>query len=287
MVDRLLFPTDGSDAAQDGVAYALAVAADANAELVVLHVADTSEISHTRIDGEVVDAFVREGESIVEETVGNTDTHDVDVTTDVVQGVPDETIVQYAEQYDIDLIVMPTRGRQGVEHLVGSVTERVLRRAPMPVLALPPGVDAEAHYPYEDILVAVDGSDPSDAAVAAAADAARRHGASLHLVHVVEESLLGGRFPGSTEDVETEAETILDRAEDEIPSTFSGAVTTSVQQASSVEKGLLDYAEANGIDLVVSGSSGGSGLGQYLIGSTTEKLIRNASVPVMAVPEES
>jgi nucleotide-binding universal stress UspA family protein len=287
MVDRLLFPTDGSDAARDGVAYALAFAAEANAELVVLHVADTSEISHTRVDGEVVDAFVQEGESIVEETLTGVDTHDVDVTTDVVQGVPDKTIVQYAKQYDIDLIVMPTRGRQGVEHLVGSVTERVLRRAPMPVLALPPGVDAEAYYPYEDILVAVDGSDPSNAAVAAAADAAEHHGASLHLVHVVEESLLGGRFPGATEDVETEAESILDAATEDIESTFSGSVTTSVQQASSVDQGLLDYAEANDVDLIVSGSSGGSGLGQYLIGSTTEKLIRNASVPVMAVPEES
>lgn len=284
MVDRLLFPTDGSDAAQSGVEYAVALAADTGAELVVLHVADTSEISHTRIDGEVIDAFVEEGESIVEETVAGIGTQDIDVTTDVVQGVPDETIVQYAEQYDIDYIVMPTRGREGVQHLVGSVTERVLRRAPMPVIALPPEPDFETHFPYEEILVAVDGSDPSAAAVAAAAEVATRHGASLHLVHVVEESLLGGRVPG---DVETEAGSLVDAAAESLPSSFSGSVTTSVEHASTVEKGLLDYVTGNEIDLVVSGSSGGSGLSQHLIGSTTERLIRRASVPVMAVPEES
>lgn len=287
MVDRLLFPTDGSDAAQQGFDYAVALASDFDAELVVLHVADTSEISHTRIDGNVVDAFVQEGEEIVEETVASVDTNDVDVTTDVVQGVPDKTIAQYAEQYDIDYIIMPTQGRQGVENLVGSVTERVLRRASMPVIALPAKADLEGRYPYERILVAVDGSDPSDAAVLVAAEVASRYGASLHLVHVVEESLLGGRFPGSSEDIGTEAEAILDAAADRVPSSFSGTITTNVQQAQSVEKGLLDYIETNDIGLVVSGSSGGSGLGQYLIGSTTEKLIRKASVPVMAVSEES
>lgn len=287
MVARLLFPTDGSDAAQQGFDYALALASDFDAELLVLHVADTSEISHTRIDGDVVDAFVREGESIVEETVAGADTHDVDVTTDVVQGVPDETIVQYAEQYDVDYIVMPTQGRQGVEHLVGSVTERVLRRASMPVIALPAEADLDGRYPYEQLLVAVDGSDPSDAAVVAAADVASRYQASLHLVHVVEESLLGGRFAGSADDFGTEAEAIVDAAADRVPSSFSGTITTNVQQAPTVEQGLLDYIEANDVGLAVSGSSGGSGLGQYLIGSTTEKLIRKASVPVMAVPKES
>lgn len=284
MVDRLLFPTDGSDAAQSGFEHAVALAADTGAELVVLHVADTSEISHTRIEGEVIDAFVEEGESIVEETVAGAGTQDIDMMTDVVQGVPDETIVQYAEKYDIDYIVMPTRGREGVQHLVGSVTERVLRRAPMPVIALPPEPDFETHFPYEEILVAVDGSDPSAAAVAAAAEVATRHGASLHLVHVVEESLFGGRVPG---DVETEAESLVDAAAESLPSSFSGSVTTSVEHASTVEEGLLDYVKAKEIDLVVSGSSGGSGLSQHLIGSTTERLIRRASVPVMAVPEES
>lgn len=286
MVDRLLFPTDGSDAAIDGFVYATALASGLDAELLVLHVADTSEISHTRIDGQVVDAFVEEGESIVEETVTSVDTHDVDVTTDVVQGVPDRTIVQYAEQYDIDYIVMPTQGRQGLEHLVGSVTERVLRQATVPVIALPGEADSETRYPYEDILVAVDGSDPSTAAVRAAAAVADRYRASLHLVHVVEESILGGRVPG-TADVEAEAEDLLDTAADHVPSSFSGEVTTSVQHAPTVEEGLLEYVEANNVGLAVSGSSGGSGLGQYLIGSTTERLIRRASIPVMAVPEES
>ncbi|WP_336134938.1 universal stress protein [Natronomonas amylolytica] len=284
MVDRLLFPTDGSDAAQAGLEYAVALAADTGAELLVLHVADTSEISHTRVDGEVVDAFVDEGESIVEEAVAGTETKDVDVTTDVVQGVPDETIVQYAEQYDIDTIVMPTQGRQGTQHLVGSVTERVLRRAPMPVVALPPEADAAAHFPYAEVLVAIDGSAPSAAAVAAAVETASRHGASLHLVHVVEESLLGGRLPG---DVDAEAESLVEAAVETVPSSFAGSVTTSIERALSAEQGLLNYVEANDIDLVVSGSSAGSGLSQHLIGSTTERLIRNASVPVMAVPEES
>lgn len=287
MVDRLLFPTDGSEAARAGFDHAVSLAAHTGAELFVLHVADTSEISHTRIDGEVVDAFVREGEEIVEETVATAETRDADVTTEVAQGVPDETIVEYATEYDVDYVVMSTRGREGVQRLVGSVTERVLRRATMPVIAIPPTAAPGDHYPYENVLVAVDGSDASTAAVVAGAELARLHQASLHLVHVVEESLLGGRFPGSSEDVGTEAEAILDEAAETIPSSFSGSVTATVQRASTADEGLVDYAEGNDVDVIASGISGRSGVSQYLIGSTTEKLVRNAPVPVMAVRDES
>jgi nucleotide-binding universal stress UspA family protein len=285
MVDRFLFPTDGSEAVRAGFDYALALADRMDAELFVLHVADTSEISHTRVGGEVVDAFVQEGESIVEETVAEAG-RDVEVTTDVIQGVPDKTIVAYAEEYDIDCILMPTRDRGGVERLLGSTTERVLRQASVPVIAMPPeAVDAD-RIPYEAVLVAVDGSDASEAAVEAGAEMAAHHGAALHLVHVLEESLFGG-LSADSEDLESEAASIVGAATSAVPSSFSGEVTTNVQRASTAEAGILEYAEDHDIDLVVSGTSGRSKLGQYLLGSTTEKLIRNASIPVMAVRSES
>lgn len=281
MTERILFPTDGSDAALSGFEYAAAIAAHADAELFVLHVADTSEISHTRVAGTVVDAFVQEGEAIVEETVAAADTRNIEVTTDVIQGVPDKTIVDYVEGYDIDRIVMASGGRDGMEHVVGSTTERVLRRATVPVLAVPPGVDAAACHPHEAVLVAVDGSDAAEAAVDAGAAFAERYGASLHLVHVLEVSSLGGA------PAEGAADSVLDAATRRVPDSFSGSVAASAVRASSVHDGLLEYAEANDIDLLVAGTRGRSGLGRFLLGSTTERMVRSAPVPVLTVRERS
>jgi nucleotide-binding universal stress UspA family protein len=59
------------------------------------------------------------------------------VTTEVLQGDPVETIADYAGEYGVDLVVMGTHGRGGVSRmLLGSVTERVVRTAPVPVLTV-------------------------------------------------------------------------------------------------------------------------------------------------------
>lgn len=139
MFDRILFPTDGGDGASTVFDHVLDVAEYHGATLHVLHVADTNRDSVTRIDGRVVDAFEREGERIVDEYAERAAHSGVSVVTDVVQGSVPETITTYAEEYDIDLVLMPTRGRTGLERLLlGSTTERVVRRSRVPVLTLHP-----------------------------------------------------------------------------------------------------------------------------------------------------
>lgn len=139
MFDRILFPADGGDGASSALDHVLDVAETHDATLHILHVADTTHDSVTQIDGQVVDVFEREGERIVEELADRAAHRDVSTVTDVIQGGVLETILAYAEQHDIDLIVMPTRGRTGLKRLfLASTTERVVRRSPVPVLTLHP-----------------------------------------------------------------------------------------------------------------------------------------------------
>jgi len=139
MFDRILFPTDGGEGADAVTGRVLDTAAFHGATLYVLHVADTTHDSVARIEGGVVDVFEREGERIVAETERRATERGIETVTDVVQGGVPETVVAYAEEYGVDLIVMPTRGRTGLERaLFGSVTERVVRRSPVPVLTLHP-----------------------------------------------------------------------------------------------------------------------------------------------------
>ena len=65
--------------------------------------------------------------------------NNIAVVSAVMEGVPAEIIVEYAASEDADLIVMSTRGQGGIQRLLlGSTTDRVLRSAHLPVLAIPP-----------------------------------------------------------------------------------------------------------------------------------------------------
>ena len=96
MFDRICVPTDGSDAAAAAFEHTLAIAADHGATVHLLHVADTTRDSVTRIGGDVVDVLEQEGESIVEEAAARAADRGVDAETAVRQGGVPETVVERA-----------------------------------------------------------------------------------------------------------------------------------------------------------------------------------------------
>ena len=164
MYDQILYPTDGSTGSEAAAEHALLLASTFDATVHVVHVVDTR---HTGLgmsgaflseDGpglsgkdegggdagmvgerpdfeEMDDALTERGASLVEEAAaafGDTDT-----VTAVRMGNPHSVILEYADDNDIDLIVMGTHGRTGVErYLIGSVTEKVVRLADPPVVTV-------------------------------------------------------------------------------------------------------------------------------------------------------
>ena len=93
----------------------------------------------TNVRGNVVDTLEDEGRETVDEYVERADERGVDAVDVVLQGRPHEVIVEYAEA-NVDLVVMPNRGREGVaQRLLGSTTERVVRTSSVPVLTLSAG----------------------------------------------------------------------------------------------------------------------------------------------------
>jgi len=139
MYDRILVPTDGSPSMQSVVDHALELAAVHDATLHGLYVVDTGSFAtlpvETTWDG-VTEMLREEGELAVSEfaeMVG-----DSPVETAVRNGNPSGEIVDYAREHDCDAIVMGTHGRGGIDRLLlGSVAERVVRAAPIPVVTVP------------------------------------------------------------------------------------------------------------------------------------------------------
>lgn len=91
----------------------------------------------TGFGDEVTDVLEHEGRSTVEEVAQRAAERDVDVVDAVVQGDPHEAIVEYVDDHGIDLVVMATHDRTGLDrHLLGSTTDRVIRTVSIPVLAV-------------------------------------------------------------------------------------------------------------------------------------------------------
>ena len=136
MYRDILLATDGSDGAQRATEHALELATRLDATLHVVSVAEEGPHSSSKRDEMRAD---EEGEAAraVEEVERIARDEGIDVTTSVLEGVPQEEIVAFAETNPVDMIVVGTVGRTGLDHLVlGSVAEEVVRNAPVPVVTV-------------------------------------------------------------------------------------------------------------------------------------------------------
>ncbi|KAB1187307.1 MULTISPECIES: universal stress protein [Haloferax] len=138
MYNTILVPLDGSGPSDSALDEAMGLAKAMDATVHALYVVDERVLHATQLDaGGLVRAYEKEGERIVSKAVEAGDEAGVEVVTAVENGSPHRTILRYADEHDVDLIVMGTHGRRGLErYLIGSVTERVLRITDVPILTI-------------------------------------------------------------------------------------------------------------------------------------------------------
>lgn len=138
MYKEILVPTDGSDPAGAAIEHAVALAELCDARVHGLFVTDSGTIE--KVDGKYpqpADQLEGVGADAIEELERVATEAGVDVTSTITAGTAHEEIVEYADANDIDVIVMGTRGRDGLDrYLLGSVTERVVRMARQAVLTV-------------------------------------------------------------------------------------------------------------------------------------------------------
>ncbi|WP_132058694.1 universal stress protein [Halorussus amylolyticus] len=147
MYERILVPTDGSDAVGPAVAHAIDLAKTYDAELHVLNAVNLEPAAFEN-GSTVVDRLEKAGRDATDAVTERAESEGLDrVTADVTNGEPHTAILDYTADNDIDLVVMGTHGRTGLDrHLLGSVTEKAVRTADAPVLTVrkPDSDDAES-----------------------------------------------------------------------------------------------------------------------------------------------
>lgn len=136
---------------------------------------------------------------------------------------------------------------------------------------------------YERILLPTDGSRENDQVVRQAVGLATETGAELHVLFVVEDIPYAPEM--AEEDIEAQLREIGEGA---IEAIRAEAEEAGVELQTAIEKGvphraIVEYADSTGIDLIVMGTHARSGLGRYLLGSVTERVVRTADVPVLTV----
>jgi nucleotide-binding universal stress UspA family protein len=200
------------------------------------------------------------------------------------QGMSADSILALAEAQEVDLIVMGTHGRRGFDRLmVGSVTERVLREAACPVLAVHRSPDSLSSREQQDlahlnrILFCTDFSENSQRAFGRALSLTTEYNAELTLLHVLED------IPGGSS-LEEATATAMEQLHKLIPPERpkAGTIKAMVRIGSPYQQ-IIQLALEARTDVVIMAVRGRGALNLAVFGSTTYRTIQLGPCPVLAV----
>ncbi|MHC5019498.1 MAG: universal stress protein [Planctomycetota bacterium] len=208
---------------------------------------------------------------------GNLEGIGVEVNRHIRAGDPASEILDLAKKLKPDLIAMSTRGRSGpARWVLGSVAERVIRRAKAPVLALNPAALERAPEnpakPFRKVLVPLDGSERGSLVLGIAGRLARANDASMVLLHVLPAKLDNPEARG-------EAGELLEIAKTRVEE--DGCTASIAVVSGEPAECIITNAEDEGADLIAMTTHGHTGLERWMLGSVAEKVLRGSQVPLL------
>jgi nucleotide-binding universal stress UspA family protein len=289
-IERILCPVDFSHFSARAYAYAQSIAGHYRATLVVQHVVELWQ--HPSVDycvsphgyEEFRRKFVADGQNDLQQFVDRSS--GIKPERIVQEGVAADAILSLARERAISLIVMGTHGRRGFDHLMlGSVTERVLRNASCPVLAVHQSAPVSSNRDATDasvrirrILCCVDFSQHSERAGEYALSLSDAYDAEITVLHVLDDVSDAG-------DIGTQTARTIENLEKLIPSAARGSTKPHfVVRPGKAYVEILQFASEAQSDVIVTGVRGRHALDLAVFGSTTYRAIQLGHYPVLTVP---
>lgn len=287
---KILCPVDFSTGSDHALRLAVMLARTSSAELVIAHAWYVPDLVYATGDWVVSPDVV--ARIVDDDRVGlaasETRARELGaphVSTLLLNGAPGYQIVGALEGGAFDLVVVGTHGESGLKRvLLGSVAEHVVRHAPCAVLVARERLD---DTPFRNVLCPVDFSERSIAAAELAADVAEPGGRGITLFHAIELPSAYARDSASADavvELDRKATRELEQLTAQIRSRAKVPVTaqTCIGRAGAE---ILRAVDSAVYDLVVIGSHGRTGIGQALVGSVAEKVVRHAWCPVLVAPK--
>lgn len=291
-IERILCPTDFSETSDRALDHAVALAHWYGASVTVLHV-PAAALPAIPPGGELPYPLGLAPElrqqllDRLDELVQGARTAGLTMQVALHEGEPAREVLRQADEIGAGLVVMGTHGRGGFERLVlGSMTEKVLKKASCPVLTIPPGARAETpavQAGYKTILCATDFSETSANAVRYALSLAQEADATLTLLHVVETYLDDLTDPDATYR-ETRDREARERLRAAIPDEARTWCTLDERVAvGRAYQEVLRVAQELDVGVIVMGAHGQHALDRLFFGSTTHRVIHGAQRPVLTL----
>jgi len=225
------------------------------------------------------------GRNICYQTMQNVSSEfNIEVESIICEGEPPDVIIDIAKEKKIELISMGTYGSKGFKRLIiGSVTSKVILNAPCDVMVVK-RLSSECKGEYKSILVPFDGSQFSKKALERACDLSKVDPAEITVLYVIP------RYEEMIEFFMTDSirRAMLDEANRILDAAMAIAKEKGVTISATIKEGhaadnIIETAEMLKNDLVIIGTYGWKGVSRAIMGSTTERVIMNASCPVLAV----
>jgi nucleotide-binding universal stress UspA family protein len=290
----ILLPLDGSDVAEGAVPYAVALSEKLGRPLVLLSVLEGDEAGLANTLPDVWLDLSRGAQEHFEKYLDKIRTQ-TGVNADVIvrTGNPSEQIQAAADEVGASVIVIATHGRSGIGRwLYGSTASRLLRSSKTPVMAVGPNALAAKRSKVEikHIMVPLDGSELSEAALPLAVELASKAGGELSLVRAVQwavqsypYTLPDAYVPQLDDELEKGAKEYLRKREADAAKT---AKVAAFVVRGPVADGLMDFAEQKKVDLIVMTTNARGGIARAALGSVADRLLQ-ASTPVLLLrPDE-
>jgi nucleotide-binding universal stress UspA family protein len=289
-IERILCPIDFSEFSVTAYDYAQSLAWHYKATLFLQHVIDSLTPFypyHAFPDAynEICRKLRSDAEQQLQEFAKTHSWRGIQPRCNVEDGVATDLILRLAEAEAVNLIVIGTHGLRGLDHLtLGSVTEKVLRKARCPVLAVrkpahvfaPPGGEPDLVQLHR-ILYCTDFSDNSEQAFLHAVSLAAEYKAELTSLHVLEDV-------SDSADIENETAKVIERLEKRIsPETRKECMTKAVVRIGRAYQQIIELALESRTDLVIMGVRGRHAVDLAVFGSTTYRVVQSGPCPVLVV----
>jgi len=277
MFERILIPLDGSALAESVLIQVRRLLLRGDGELLLLQVV-TLPPSTEADAGEPLDLLWARATEYLGNVAARLSAEGLRVRSRVVEGFPAHQILEVAKKEKATLIAMSTHGRTGLSRWVfGSVTEKVLRASPIPVLAIPSflGIGGDAaprgaeELPFRKILAPIAAEERSLEVLTPLIELARRFGSTVRLLHVCE----GPECAIPTHELRQAFERL--RAE--------GVPSEPLLKEGDPAVRILETCRDEGADLIAMTTHGRSGVPRWLMGSVAEKVLWASNVPLLVV----
>lgn len=209
-------------------------------------------------------------------------------------GHPADEIARLAAEKDVDLVISATHGRSGLKRLIlGSVTERLMRTLPCPLLIIRGPAQTSELKPdkmltFDKVMVGCDFSEDSQAAVDYGLSLAQEFESELHLIHVIEPPVYLDLDHAAIDVGMADPQAFEDRLGQKLRSLVPSAAADWCAPRFIIRNGqsydeLTRYAQDIGVNLIVLGARGYSLVEKLFVGSTTDRVARRAPCPVLSV----